>query len=107
MVSRKRITSCFKYFVIKCTDVSITFILDEMEPILFFSYKSNGIYITESRYEDMDDTRSVRQVMEENMTCIDQMFMTDTHGHSAMDSSNVLNPIDKLYSMQNSYFSVE
>ena len=63
--------------------------------------------ITESRYDDMDDSRSVRQAMEDNITCIDQMFMTDSHGHSAMDTSSVLNPIDKLYSMQNSYFSVE
>lgn len=45
--------------------------------------------------------------MEDNINCIDQMFMTDSHGHSAMDTGNVLNPIDKLYSMQNSYFSVE
>lgn len=65
------------------------------------------VIITESRYDDMDDSRSVRQAMEDNITCIDQMFMTDSHGHSAMDTSSVLNPIDKLYSMQNSYFSVE
>ncbi|XP_076091072.1 LIM/homeobox protein LMX-1.2-like isoform X1 [Mytilus galloprovincialis] len=61
----------------------------------------------ESRFDEMDDSRSVRQAMEDNINCIDQMFMTDSHGHSAMDTGNVLNPIDKLYSMQNSYFSVE
>jgi hypothetical protein len=63
--------------------------------------------ISESRYDEMDDSRSVRQAMEDNITCIDQMFMTDSHGHAAMDTSSALNPIDKLYSMQNSYFSVE
>lgn len=64
-------------------------------------------FILESRFDEMDDSRSVRQAMEDNINCIDQMFMTDSHGHSAMDTGNVLNPIDKLYSMQNSYFSVE
>ncbi|XP_060066017.1 LIM homeobox transcription factor 1-alpha-like [Ylistrum balloti] len=57
-----------------------------------------------SPYDDLDLPGGARHSMEE---CLDHMFNGETSGHSAIDSSGVPNPIDKLYSMQNSYFSVE
>ncbi|KAL5011426.1 hypothetical protein ScPMuIL_009977 [Solemya velum] len=43
--------------------------------------------------------------MEENMS-IDQMLLTESP-HSSITSGSVINPIDKLYSMQNSYFNAD
>ncbi|GAB1598576.1 LIM homeobox transcription factor 1-alpha-like isoform X1, partial [Argonauta hians] len=45
--------------------------------------------------------------LDESMDNIDHVLMTDANTHNNLSSGPVINPIDKLYSMQNSYFSAD
>ncbi|XP_046336306.1 LIM homeobox transcription factor 1-beta-like isoform X2 [Haliotis rufescens] len=46
--------------------------------------------------------------LEDGVEAIDQMLMNDSTGHPHISASGpLINPIDKLYSMQSSYFSAE
>jgi hypothetical protein len=49
-----------------------------------------------------------RKDLDNGINCVDPMFVNGCPTpHSHMDNTGIPNPIDKLYSMQNSYFSVE
>ncbi|XP_036356435.1 LIM homeobox transcription factor 1-alpha-like isoform X4 [Octopus sinensis] len=45
--------------------------------------------------------------LDESMDNIDHVLMTEANTHNNLSSGPVINPIDKLYSMQNSYFSAD
>ncbi|KAJ8300959.1 hypothetical protein KUTeg_022478 [Tegillarca granosa] len=60
-----------------------------------------------SPYNGIDISGNVRQSLDDNLNCVEQMFVNENTTLTSMDTSSVLNPIDKLYSMQSSYFSVE
>lgn len=49
-----------------------------------------------------------RKGLDDGLSCVDPLFVNGgLPPHSHLDNSGLPNPIDKLYSMQNSYFSVE
>lgn len=49
-----------------------------------------------------------RKGLDDGLSCVDSLFVNGgLPPHSHLDNSGLPNPIDKLYSMQNSYFSVE
>lgn len=45
--------------------------------------------------------------LDESMDNIDHVLMTESSSHNNLTPGPVINPIDKLYSMQNSYFNAE
>lgn len=45
--------------------------------------------------------------MDEKMESLDQILNTDGRSNGMSVSNTLINPIDKLYSMQSSYFSAE
>ncbi|KAK3088388.1 hypothetical protein FSP39_018537 [Pinctada imbricata] len=70
--------------------------------------------IPASEYQDshfgntMDIGNTVRQTLDDSMTCLDHMFVGEGVPNTAsIENNGVVNPIDKLYSMQSSYFSIE
>ncbi|XP_064616536.1 LIM homeobox transcription factor 1-alpha-like [Liolophura sinensis] len=65
-------------------------------------YGSQPHSLPDSLYSDTS------MVLEESMDGLDPMLLNDNNAtHSNNNGGSVINPIDKLYSMQSSYFSVE
>lgn len=88
--------SCDEYRILFPTDV-IYRIVKQLDVVCFLSVEPFRGTIELGR-KDLDN----------GISCVDPMFVNGCPTpHSHLDNTGVPNPIDKLYSMQNSYFSVE